>query len=50
MDLIPDMFYPNPSRLLECIPAGSSDTGSTTGPHPAGKVSAGSLREGDKEA
>lgn len=44
MDLIPGRFFPNPSHLPGCIPAGSSDTELTTAHHPAGKVSAVSLR------
>ena len=44
MDLIPGRFFPNPSHLPGCIPAGSSGTELTTAHHPAGKVSAVSLR------
>lgn len=44
MDLIPGRFFPNPSHLPGCIPAGSSGTELTTAHHPAGKVAAVSLR------
>lgn len=43
MELLPGRFFPNPSRLPECIPAGSSGTELTTAPRPAGKASAVSL-------